>query len=198
MAIVNRLLLLVVAILAGIQIVTGIENYSLLAITYFTFSFGIFLVSALLMLLMGVDIIEHDTTALIASTLPLGFSLGLVAEFFSVHHVSYLVIITLLFAGLIFNRFLHRLKRTLLYQIILHGLSGLILFILPIILLIQGTVGPRYLWISFGTGLVAIGGMALGLMKSGKPVLNKEQIYSIFPGVLLLAVLGFSLGIGSR
>jgi hypothetical protein len=69
---------------------------------------------------------------------------------------------------------------------------------MPLVLLIQETVEVGFLGISVGTGLVAIGGMALGFLKSGKPILSKDQIYSIFPGVLLLAILGFSLGIGNR
>jgi hypothetical protein len=62
---------------------------------------------------------------------------------------------------------------------------------------IQGVENPGYLGISVGTGLVAVGGMALAFLKSGKPILSKEQIYTIFPGVLLLAVFAFSVSIGS-
>jgi hypothetical protein len=62
----------------------------------------------------------------------------------------------------------------------------------------QETVEMSYLGVSIGTGLVAIGGMALAFLKSGKPILTKDQIYTIFPGVLLLAVFAFSVGIGSR
>ena len=76
---INRIILLLVAVVAGIQIVSGIEDCGTIPIAYYTFSYGIFLVSALLMLLMGVDIIEHDIAALAASTLPLGFSMGMVA-----------------------------------------------------------------------------------------------------------------------
>ena len=43
-AILNRIILLLVAVLAGIQIVVGIEHYVVLAIGYLTFSFGIFLI----------------------------------------------------------------------------------------------------------------------------------------------------------
>jgi hypothetical protein len=38
--------------------------------------------------------------------------------------------------------------------------------------------------------------MALAFLKSGKPLLSKDQIYTIFPGVLLLAVVAYSIGIG--
>lgn len=195
---VNRIILLVVAILAGIQIVTGIENCGTIPITYYTFSYGIFLVSALLMLLMGVDIIEHPVAALAASTLPLGFSMGLVAVFLPVYHLGYGLIISVLYAGLVIQKLRDQAKSAMLFQILLHGLTGLVLFILPFVLVIQDTVNPGYLGISVGTGLVAVGGMALAFLKSGKPILTKDQIYTIFPGVLLLSVFAFSVGIGSR
>jgi len=195
---INRIILLLVAGLAGFQIVIGIENCGIIPIAYYTFSYGISLVSALLMLLMGVDIIEHEVAALAASMLPLGFSMGLVAAFMLEYHLYYASFVSLLFAGLIIQKLRHEDKSALLFQIMLHGLTGLVLFIVPLVLIIQGTVETRYLGISIGTGLIAVGGMALAFLKSGKPILTKAQIYTIFPGVLLLAVLAFSIGIGSN
>ncbi|MEA3288164.1 MAG: hypothetical protein U9Q77_12425 [Candidatus Marinimicrobia bacterium] len=195
---VNRIILLLVAIVAGVQIVSGIENCGTIPITYYTFSYGIFLVSALLMLLMGVDIIEHPTAALAASTLPLGFSIGMVAVFLPAYHLAYGSLVSILYAGLAIQKLRDQAKSAMLFQILLHGLTGLVLFIMPLVLVLQSTVNPGYLGISVGTGLVAIGGMALAFLKSGKPILTKDQIYTIFPGVLLLAVFAFSVGIGSR
>ena len=193
---INRIILLFVAVMAGIQIVSGIEDCGTIPIAYYTFSYGIFLVSALLMLLMGVDIIEHDLAALAASTLPLGFSMGLVAAFMLEYHLAYSSLVSVLYGGLIIQKLRHQDKSALLFQILLHGLTGLVLFIMPLVLLFQGTVGISFLGISVGTGLIAVGGMALAFLKSGKPILTKDQIYTIFPGVLLLAVFAFSVGIG--
>ena len=195
---VNRVILLLVAALAGIEIVSGIEDCGTIPIAYYTFSYGIFLISALLMLLMGVDIIEHDVAALAVSTLPLGFSTGLVAAFMLEYHLAYSSLVSILYAGLIIQKFRHKDKSALVLQVLLHGLTGLVLFILPLVLIMQETVEMSYLGVSIGTGLVAIGGMALAFLKSGKPILTKDQIYTIFPGVLLLAVFAFSVGIGSR
>jgi len=195
---VNRVILLLVAVLAGVEIVSGIEDCGTIPIAYYTFSYGIFLVSALLMLLMGVDIIEHDVAALAASSLPLGFSMGLVSAYLLEYHLAYSSIVSILYAGLIIQKIRHKDKSALLFQILLHGLTGLLLFIVPLVLIIQGTVDLSFLGVSIGTGLVAIGGLALAFLKSGKPILTKDQIYMIFPGVLLLSVFAFSVGIGSR
>jgi len=195
---INRVILLLVAIVAGTQIVSGIEHCGTIPITYYTFSYGIFLISALLMLLMGVDIIEHPLAALAASTLPLGFSMGMVAVFLHDYHLGYGVLVSILYAGLVIQKLRQQTKSAMVFQILLHGITGLVLFIMPLVLVIQGEVNPGYLGISVGTGLIAVGGMALAFLKSGKPILTKEQIYLIFPGVLLLAVFAFSVGIGSR
>ena len=124
--------------------------------------------------------------------------MGIVAVFLPAYHLGYGVIISVLYAGLVIQKLRDQVKSAMLFQILLHGLTGLVLFIMPVVLVIQGTVDPGYLGISVGTGLIAIGGMALAFLKSGKPILTKDQIYMIFPGVLLLAVFAFSVGIGSR
>ncbi|NQT62266.1 MAG: hypothetical protein HQ556_04845 [Candidatus Marinimicrobia bacterium] len=192
----NRVILLLVAIVAGVQIVSGIEGLGTIPIAYYTVSYGIFLISAILMVLMGVDIIEHSVAALAASMLPLGFSMGLVGEFLLEYHLIYTSLISILYAGLTIQKLRRRDKAALLLQILLHGFSGLVLFIMPLVLLLQGKVEASFLGVSVGTGLIAIGGMALAFLKSGKPLLSKDQIYTIFPGVLLLAVVAFSIGIG--
>jgi hypothetical protein len=192
----NRVILLLVAIVAGVQIVSGIEGLGTIPIAYYTFSYGIFLISAILMMLMGVDIIEHSAAALAASMLPLGFSMGLVGEFLLEYHLLYSSLISLLYAGLTIQKLRKQDKSALLFQILLHGFSGLVLFIMPLVLLYQGEVKPTFLGVSIGTGLIALGGMALGFLKSGKPLLSKDQIYTIFPVILLLAVVAFSIGIG--
>ncbi len=194
----NRVVLLIVAIIAGIQIVSGIEGLGTIPIAYYTFSYGIFLVSTILMILLGVDIIEQDLAALAASLLPLGFSMGLVGEFLLECHFLYSTLIALLYAGLTIQKLRKQDKQALIFQILLHGLSGLVLFIMPLVLLLQGKVETSFLGVSIGTGLIAVGGMALAFLKSGKPLLSKDQIYAIFPTVLLLAVLAFSIGIGPR
>ncbi|MBT3252806.1 MAG: hypothetical protein HN995_00845 [Candidatus Marinimicrobia bacterium] len=192
----NRVILLLVAIIAGVQIVSGIEGLGTIPIAYYTVSYGIFLISAILMVLMGVDIIEHPIAALAASMLPLGFSMGLIGEFLLEYHLIYSSLISVLYAGLTIQKLRKQDKSALLFQILLHGFSGLVLFILPLVLFIQGEVESNFLGVSVGTGLVAIGGMALAFLKSGKPLLSKDQIYTIFPGVLLLAVVAYSIGIG--
>lgn len=193
---INRVILLLVAIIAGVQIVSGIEGLGTIPIAYYTVSYGIFLISAILMILMGVDIIEHTPAALAASMLPLGFSMGLVGEFLLEYHLIFSTLVSILYGGLLIQKFRHYDKSSLIFQILLHGFSGLVLFIMPIVLLVQRKVEANFLGISVGTGLVAIGGMALAFLKSGKPLLTKDQIYSIFPIVLLMSVIAYSVGIG--
>ncbi len=193
---INKVLLLLVAIVAGIQIVSGIEGLGTIPIAYHTVSYGIFLISAIFMILLGVDIIEHDIAALAASLLPLGFSMGLVGEHMREYHLEYSSLISVLYAGLFIQKLRGQKKMALILQVLLHGISGLMLFILPIILLAQGHAESSFLGVSVGTGFIAIGGMALGFLKSGKPLLTKNQIYTLFPAILLLSVLAYSVGIG--
>jgi len=53
MSILNRIILLVAAHLAGYMIVTGIEGYNNWAVFYFTVAFGVLVLACLLMMLFG-------------------------------------------------------------------------------------------------------------------------------------------------
>lgn len=194
---INRLFLLLIAIIAGKQIVIGIDSYQSLSIVYFTLSFGIIVVAAILMLVSDVRIIENEYAALFATTLPLGFSLGLLAEFNRAVHLPYLSLLVVLFIGVVAYRMKGSDQKANRMQIALHGLSGMILFLYPVLLIFENAVTVNFLWISVGTGLVAVGGMSLGFLKSGHPILSKVTIYKVFPGIFLIMTVAYSLGIGS-
>jgi len=77
---------------------------------------------------------------------------------------------------------------------IVHGVSGMVIFILPISISIQGTAPPLFSFVGIGGALIGVGGLLLAFLKMGKPILSKELIFSVFPSLLLLMTLAFVIG----
>jgi hypothetical protein len=79
-----------------------------------------------------------------------------------------------------------------------HGIAGLTIFFLPIIISMQGQVEPAFALVGLGGALIGIGGLLLSFLKTGRPILSKEVILRVLPGLFLLMtvcfVAGFKLG----
>ncbi|MBN2677737.1 MAG: hypothetical protein JXR32_06695, partial [Anaerolineaceae bacterium] len=77
----DRVLLLLTAMLASYQVVVGIEGLGELSILAFTIAFGVMLVAALLLIILGFDALGSPWVVILATIIPLGLSSGLVAEY---------------------------------------------------------------------------------------------------------------------
>ena len=81
---------------------------------------------------------------------------------------------------------------------ITHGIAGMTIFLLPIILSIQGGMKPLFSLVGVGGALIGIGGLLLSFLKTGKPILSRGTIMRLFPILLLvttaLFVAGFQYG----
>jgi len=77
---------------------------------------------------------------------------------------------------------------------IMHGIAGLTIFLLPIILSLQGVLKPAFSLVGVGGALIGIGGLLLSFLKAGKPILPKDIILKILPGLLLLMTICFVAG----
>jgi len=70
--------------------------------------------------------------------------------------------------------------------------------LLPIILSLSGRMNPGFALVGVGGALIGLGGLLLSFLKAGKPVLSRDTILKILPGLLFLmtsaSVTGFALG----
>jgi hypothetical protein len=89
-------------------------------------------------------------------------------------------------------------KLPLLILIIVHGIAGMTIFLLPILSVISNLAASGFLLVSLGGALISLGGMLLALLKAGRPLLSRETIYRVLPALLLVMtaafVTGFALG----
>ena len=75
-----------------------------------------------------------------------------------------------------------------------HGIAGMLIFLLPIMLSVRGTTPGGIFWVGIGGALIGVGGLLLTFLKSGKPILSKDTILTVLPGLLLLMTAAFVIG----
>jgi len=190
----DRILLLLTVLLAAYQIVFGIEGSTLLAVISYTVAFGVLLVAALLLIILGFEVLDNPAVVIISTIIPLSLSLGLVAEFFPQYAPAYLIFGVAGFIAVAFSRYTAPKKTATIILILVHGISGLLIFGLPIYLSVIGTTNKGFVLVGIGGGLFGIGGMLLSFLKTGKPILPQEKILSILPVLILLTTTAFVAG----
>jgi len=195
MSILDRVLLFITGLLAAYQIAFVIDGFSTLPLIVYTIAFGVLLVSGLLIILLGNEVLESPVVVIVATMIPLTLSLGLVWQHLASFKVMYLVFVIVGFLAIIITRSLPMPGQipTLVLALV-HGIAGMTIFLLPIILSMQGQTTPFFSLIGIGGALIGIGGLLLSFLKMGKPILSRETIFRVLPGLLLLMTVCFVAG----
>ena len=195
MSTLDHVLLLVTGLLAAYQIVVGIDQLSTAPIIAYTIAFGVLLVAVLLLLILGFDALDSPVVVTVSTIIPLALSLGLVWEHLASYRTLYLVFTIIGFAAVTFTRSVPMQSKLPTITIaIVHGISGLIIFLLPIILSIQGVMKPAFSLVGIGGALIGFEGLLLSFFKTGKPLLSRDIKLRIFPSLLLLMTICFVAG----
>ncbi len=195
----DRLLLLATCCLAAYQVAVGLDGFSTLPIIAYTLSFGVLLVAGLLLIILGFDVLDSSLVVIVSSIIPLSLSLGLVWQYLPLFRVSYLIFAITGFLAIVITRTIPMQSKlpTILLSIV-HGIAGLIIFLLPILLSMQNETDPLFSLISIGGALIGIGGLLLSFLKTGRPILARETIFRILPWLLLLMMICFVVGFQYR
>jgi len=194
----DRIALLITGLLAAYLVVMGVEGLPVLATWAYTSAFGVLLIAVLLMIINGFDVLDSPLVVIVATIVPLGLSLGMVIENLPPDwHLAYLVFVVIGFLAILLTRFLVPERAATIVLAFVHGVAGLLIFGLPIVLVLQGIKAPMYLFMSAGGALIGIGGMLLAFLKTGKPILSAEKIFTLLPWILLLMSASFVLGLGA-
>ena len=186
---------MITGLLAAYQIVVGIDKLSTAPITAYTIAFGVLLVAGILLIILGFEVLDSPIVVIVSTIIPLALSLGLVWEHLASFRTSYLVFAIIGFSAVTFTRSISMQNRIPTITIaIVHGVAGMTIFLLPIILSIQGVMKPAFALVGTGGALIGIGGLLLSFLKAGKPILSKEIIFKVLPGLLLLMTTCFVAG----
>ena len=194
----DRILLLLTVLLAAYQVAVGIDGLDTFAIVCYTIAFGVLLIACLLMIILGFEILESPLVLIVSTIIPLCLSLGLVWEYligFRLFSISFAI---LEYISVIIPRQLTPGRIAVLVLAVVHGISGMVIFILPILLSIQGKTNPGFALVGVGGALIGIGGLLLSFLKTGRPILSREAILTLLPVLLLLMTIAFVAGFALR
>lgn len=191
----NRTLLLLTVLLASYQVSAGIDGFSALPIIAYTIAFGIILVAALLIFILGIEVLDSPIVVILSTIIPLSLAVGLVWQHLASVRTWYLVFAIISFLAVILTRSIQmQNKLPVIVIAITHGVAGMTIFLLPIILSVQGTAKPLFSLVGIGGALIGVGGLLLSFLKTGKPILSKNTIMDLFPTILLLTTAFFVAG----
>jgi hypothetical protein len=160
---------------------------------YYMMGFAVLLVSGLLLIFLGLDILKSPYVLTVASLIPLGISIGIIEEYFPQYKrpykwfalVGFLAIAISAIAGL------EALKKIAVP--LFHGVAGLVIFLGPFL----AKKAPKgFWWVGIGGLLIGLGGIALAFISMGAQLLffSPEFVMMILTPLLLLMTLAFTYG----
>jgi hypothetical protein len=195
----DRVLLLLTGILAAYQVAVGINGLGEVPIIAYTIGFGVLLVAGLLLIILGFEALDSPIVVIVSTIIPLTISLGLVWELLAPFRTSYLVFAIVGFLCVLVTRTIPTQSKTpTIVLALVHGISGLTIFLLPSIHAADGTRYPIFALVGLGGALIGLGGLLLSFLKAGKPIVPRETILKILPALFLLMsvcfVVGFKFG----
>ena len=195
----NRILLFLTGFLAAYQIAIGIDSMDSTSITAYTIAFGVILVAGLLLIILGFEVLDLPIVVIISTIIPLTISLGLVWQHLASFRTVYLAFTIVSFLAVILTRSIPMQNNLPVIVIaITHGVAGLTIFLLPIIVTFQGQMKPPFALVGIGGALIGIEGLLLSFLKTGKPIFSRDTVMKNFPIMFLLTtalfVAGFKFG----
>ena len=191
----DRVLLLLTGLLAAYQVAVGMDGLSALPIIAYTIAFGVLLVAGLLLIILGFEVLDSPIVVIVSTIIPLSLATGLVWQHLASIRTSYLVFALVGFLAVTLTRSIPTPgKIPTFVLVIIHGIAGMTIFLLPIILSVQGKTPPLFSLVGIGGALIGVGGLLLSFLKAGKPILSRETILKVLPGLLFLMTICFVIG----
>ena len=160
---------------------------------YYNLGFLVLLVSGLLLIFLGLDILASPYVLTVASLIPLGISMGIVEEYYPQYKtpykwfalVGFLAIAVSAIAGI---DIVKKISVPL-----FHGVAGLVIFLGPFL----AKKAPKgFWWVGIGGLLIGLGGIALAFISMGAQLLffSPAFVMLILTPLLLLMTLAFAYG----
>lgn len=160
----------------------------------YTVAFGVLLVTGLLLIILGLEVLDSPAVVIVSTVIPLSLSLGLVWQHLAGWRLAYLIFVIAGFVAIIITRIAKLGRLSTFVLAVVHGVAGLIIFILPLILSMTAQEKPGFALVGVGGALIGLGGLLLSFLKAGKPILSRGTILNVLPGLLVLTTAAFVIG----
>lgn len=160
---------------------------------YYLMGFAVLLVSGLLLIFLGLDILASPWVLTVASLIPLGISMGLAEEYFPSwkKHFKWFAAVGILAIAVTSLGGLDTLRKIAVP--LFHGVAGMVIFLGPFF----AKKAPQgFFWVGIGGLLIGLGGIALAFISVGKQLLffSPDFVMTILTPLLFLMAGAFTLG----
>jgi len=164
---------------------------------YYLMGFAVLLVSGLLLLILGLDILTSPYVLTVASLIPLGISMGIAEEYYPAWKKYFKWFVTLGFLAIAVTSIggMDTLKKIAVP--LFHGAAGLVIFLGPFF----ARRAPKgFWWVGIGGLLIGLGGIALAFLSAGSQLLFFSQsfVLLILTPLLFLMTTAYMLGFAKR
>jgi hypothetical protein len=164
---------------------------------YYLMGFAVLLVSGLLLIFLGLDILASPYVLTVASLIPLGISMGIAEEYYPAWKKYFKWFAALGFLAIAITSIggMELLKK--ISVPLFHGVAGLVIFLGPFFA--KGAPKGFY-WVGIGGLLIGLGGIALAFISAGTQLLffSPEFVMKILTPLLFLMAGAFTLGFTKR
>ncbi|MCU0486017.1 MAG: hypothetical protein MUC85_07875 [Anaerolineales bacterium] len=193
---IDNLFLLLTGLLAAFLCYYFWKRYNLhkaLHNVYYLMGFAVLLVSGLLLIFLGLDILASPYVLTVASLIPLGISMGLAEEYFPSWKKAFKWFATVGFLAIAITSIagLDDLKKIAVP--LFHGVAGLVIAFGPFI---AKNKPQSFYWVGIGGILIGLGGIALAFISAGTQLLffSPDFVMKILTPLLFLMTGAFTLG----
>jgi len=166
---------------------------------FYLVSFLVVLVSGLLLIIWGYDILPNPEVIVVTTLIPIGISVGLVHEFYKRYAKGYLIFAGIGLLAIILTRYIganndsYKALRIITLASF-HTVFGLTIFFISILVVRAKKMIGGFIYVTVGGTLIGIGGLSLAFLKSDVPILSANVILTILAPLLFLMTLAFVWG----
>lgn len=162
---------------------------------YYAMGFVVLLVSGLLLIFLGWDILASPYILTVATLIPLGISMGLMHQFMPEYAKAYSWFSLVGLLAIAITSIADMSLKSVAVPVF-HGVAGLIIVGLPIKRCLKDNAPKGFGLIGVGGILISLGGMALAFLNAGKQLLffSGDVVMAILAPLLLLMILAFTWG----
>ncbi len=164
---------------------------------YYLLGFAVLLVSGLLLIFLGLDILSSPYVLTIASLIPLGVSMGVADQYYPAWKKSFKWFAVIGFLAITITSIagIDALKKIAVP--LFHGVAGFVIFLGPFF----AKGAPKgFFWVGIGGLLIGFGGIALAFISVGKQLLffSPAFVFLILTPLLFLMTGAFALGFARK
>ena len=193
---IDNLFLLLTGLLAAFLCYYFWKRYNLhkaLHNVYYLLGFAVLLVSGLLLIFLGLEILESPYVLTVASLIPLGISMGLAEEYFPSWKKAFKWFATVGFLAIAITSIAGMDDLKKIAVPLFHGVAGLVIAIGPFV---AKKTPQNFFWVGIGGFLIGLGGIALAFLSADSQLLffSDELVTKILTPLLFFMTGAFVLG----